>query len=238
MKLKQMVPSEQAGQEGSRRCSAPQRTRICSTSSFRGRNGDEEEQQEGVGDGRRMPIQQSVDVAVPSSRSGSSGTSTRTSRSSCTGSSRRRRSTPSTCTSREDLGHQPRLGREDHREAHARDDRLDERGRSRQRRRRHVPQARPAPHPRRAQPRREPARPDREDRPRHALHEAGGPSGPAPLQGLCRDERGVAVKAPKTVVQAVTQRFGGKHPNRWRASVAATAIGGAVGVTVYRALRN
>jgi uncharacterized membrane protein len=30
-----------------------------------GSNGDEEEQQEGVGDGRRMPIQQSVDVAVP-----------------------------------------------------------------------------------------------------------------------------------------------------------------------------
>jgi uncharacterized membrane protein len=29
------------------------------------RNGGEEEQQEGVGDGRRMPIQQSVDVAVP-----------------------------------------------------------------------------------------------------------------------------------------------------------------------------
>ena len=31
-----------------------------------GRNGDsEEEQQEGVGDGRRMPIQQSVDIAAP-----------------------------------------------------------------------------------------------------------------------------------------------------------------------------
>ncbi len=29
------------------------------------RDGDEEEQQEGVGDGRRMPIQQSVEVAVP-----------------------------------------------------------------------------------------------------------------------------------------------------------------------------
>src|SRR5687767_3025345 len=30
-----------------------------------GRNGDDEESQEGVGDGRRMPIQQSIDVAVP-----------------------------------------------------------------------------------------------------------------------------------------------------------------------------
>ena len=33
--------------------------------SLPGSNGDDEEQQEGVGDGRRMPIQQSVDVAVP-----------------------------------------------------------------------------------------------------------------------------------------------------------------------------
>jgi hypothetical protein len=46
------------------------------------------------------------------------------------------------------------------------------------------------------------------------------------------------MKAPKSVVQAVTQRVSGQQPNRWRASVAATAIGGAVGVTVYRALRN
>ena len=46
------------------------------------------------------------------------------------------------------------------------------------------------------------------------------------------------MKAPKTAVQAVAQRVSGRQPNRWRASVAATAIGGAVGVTVYRALRN
>jgi hypothetical protein len=46
------------------------------------------------------------------------------------------------------------------------------------------------------------------------------------------------MKVPKTVVHAVTQRIGGRQPNRWRASVTATAIGGAVGVTVYRALRN
>jgi hypothetical protein len=46
------------------------------------------------------------------------------------------------------------------------------------------------------------------------------------------------MKAPKTVVQAVTQRAGGRQPNRWRASVAATAIAGAVGVTAYRVLRN
>jgi hypothetical protein len=36
----------------------------------------------------------------------------------------------------------------------------------------------------------------------------------------------------------VTQRVSGRQPNRRRASVAATAVGGAVGVTVYRALRN
>ena len=46
------------------------------------------------------------------------------------------------------------------------------------------------------------------------------------------------MKAPKSVVQAVTQRVTGRQPNRWRASVAATAIGGAVGVTVYRVLRD
>jgi hypothetical protein len=46
------------------------------------------------------------------------------------------------------------------------------------------------------------------------------------------------MKVPKTVVQAVTQRASGRQPNRWRASFAATAVGGAVGVTVYRVLRN
>ena len=46
------------------------------------------------------------------------------------------------------------------------------------------------------------------------------------------------MKAPKTVVQAVTQRVSGRQPNRWKASVTATAVGGAVGVTVYRVLRN
>ncbi len=46
------------------------------------------------------------------------------------------------------------------------------------------------------------------------------------------------MKAPKTVVRAVGERVGGRKPNRWRASVAATAVGGAVRVTVYRALRN
>jgi hypothetical protein len=47
------------------------------------------------------------------------------------------------------------------------------------------------------------------------------------------------VKAPtKTVVRAVAQRVSGEQASRWRASVAATAIGGAVGVTVYRVLRK
>ena len=46
------------------------------------------------------------------------------------------------------------------------------------------------------------------------------------------------MNAPKTVVRAVGERFGGRRPNRWRASVAATAVGGAVGVTVYRVLRD
>ena len=46
------------------------------------------------------------------------------------------------------------------------------------------------------------------------------------------------MKAPKTVVHAVTQRVSGHQANRWRASMAATAVGGAVGVTVYRVLRD
>jgi hypothetical protein len=46
------------------------------------------------------------------------------------------------------------------------------------------------------------------------------------------------MKAPKSVVLAATQRISGRQPNRWRASVAATAVGGAVGVTVYRVLRS
>jgi hypothetical protein len=47
------------------------------------------------------------------------------------------------------------------------------------------------------------------------------------------------MKGPtKTVVRAVAQRVSGEQANWWRASVAATAIGGAVGVTVYRVLRK
>jgi hypothetical protein len=46
------------------------------------------------------------------------------------------------------------------------------------------------------------------------------------------------MKAPKTAVRAVSERVGGRKPNRWRASVTAAAAGGAVGVTVYRVLRN
>jgi hypothetical protein len=46
------------------------------------------------------------------------------------------------------------------------------------------------------------------------------------------------VKVPKAVVRAVTDRVSGRQPNRWRASVAATAAGGAVGVGVYRVLRD
>jgi hypothetical protein len=42
------------------------------------------------------------------------------------------------------------------------------------------------------------------------------------------------MKAPKTLVHAVGQRLSGGQPSRWRASVAATAVG----VTVYRVLRD
>jgi hypothetical protein len=46
------------------------------------------------------------------------------------------------------------------------------------------------------------------------------------------------MKLPKTVTRAVGEKLGGGRPNRLRASVAAAAVGGAVGVTVYRALRS
>lgn len=46
------------------------------------------------------------------------------------------------------------------------------------------------------------------------------------------------MKGTKTIVSAVGERFGGRRPSRWRASVAATTVGAAVGVTVYRVLRD
>jgi hypothetical protein len=46
------------------------------------------------------------------------------------------------------------------------------------------------------------------------------------------------MKAPKSVVQAASERLGGGRPSVMRASVAAAAVGGAVAATVYRALRN
>src|SRR6476659_1803443 len=59
MKLKDMVPS------GKQLRSAKKMMSVASKV-MPSRNGDsEEEQQEGVGDGRRMPIQQSIDVAAP-----------------------------------------------------------------------------------------------------------------------------------------------------------------------------
>lgn len=46
------------------------------------------------------------------------------------------------------------------------------------------------------------------------------------------------MKVPKTITHAVADRLGGKRPSVVRASVTAVAVGGAVGATVYRALRN
>ena len=44
--------------------------------------------------------------------------------------------------------------------------------------------------------------------------------------------------APKAVTRAVGERLGGGRPSALRASVAAVAVGGAVAMTVYRALRS
>ena len=59
MKLKDMVPS------GKQLRTAKKAMNVAGKVMPSRNGGDDEEQQEGVGDGRRMPIQQSVDVAVP-----------------------------------------------------------------------------------------------------------------------------------------------------------------------------
>ena len=54
----------QAGQERRRGGGVAKNAGVLDKLALSG-NGDDDETQEGVGDGRRMPIQQSVDVAVP-----------------------------------------------------------------------------------------------------------------------------------------------------------------------------
>ena len=126
-----------------------------------------------------------------SRRRGGSGTATRTTPSSCTASSRRRRSTPSTCSFTGKIWGVSRTWEAKITEKRTHEvDRVDERGRPRERRRRDVPQARAAADPHRAEPRHRAARPAREDRARDALHQARGARRPAPVQGLRRDERG------------------------------------------------
>jgi hypothetical protein len=46
------------------------------------------------------------------------------------------------------------------------------------------------------------------------------------------------MKASKTVGKAAVERLAGDRASAPRASVAAVAVGGAVAVVVYRALRN
>jgi hypothetical protein len=46
------------------------------------------------------------------------------------------------------------------------------------------------------------------------------------------------LKPTKTIVRSVSERLGGRRPNRMRASVTAAAAGGAVAATVYRVMRR
>src|ERR687890_330976 len=64
MKLKQIVPSGKQVKKAGKMFGAAKDSGLLDKLKPSS-NGDEEEQQEGVGDGRRMPIQQSVDVAAP-----------------------------------------------------------------------------------------------------------------------------------------------------------------------------
>src|SRR5215210_398471 len=64
MKLTNMVPAGKQLRSAKKMFSAAKGAGVLDKV-MPSRNGDSEEQQEGVGDGRRMPIQQSVDVAAP-----------------------------------------------------------------------------------------------------------------------------------------------------------------------------
>jgi hypothetical protein len=46
------------------------------------------------------------------------------------------------------------------------------------------------------------------------------------------------MKVPTTVAKAVGERVGGGRPGPMSAALTAAAVGGAVAVTVYRALRS
>jgi uncharacterized membrane protein len=64
MKLKEMIPSGKQVRSAKKMFNAAKGAGVIDKLKP-SRDGDEEEQQEGVGEGRRMQIQQSVDVAVP-----------------------------------------------------------------------------------------------------------------------------------------------------------------------------
>jgi uncharacterized membrane protein len=64
MKLKEMVPSGKQLRSAKKMFGAAKDAGVLDKV-MPSRNGNEEEQQEGVGHGRRMPIQQSVDIAAP-----------------------------------------------------------------------------------------------------------------------------------------------------------------------------
>jgi uncharacterized membrane protein len=65
MKLKEMVPSGKRLRSAKKVFGAAKDVGIVDKLKPSSNGSGDEEQQEGVGDGRRMPIQQSVDVAVP-----------------------------------------------------------------------------------------------------------------------------------------------------------------------------
>ena len=46
------------------------------------------------------------------------------------------------------------------------------------------------------------------------------------------------MKATNTVTRAVSERLSGNRPSVFRAAATAVVVGGAVGATVYRALRS
>lgn len=193
MKLKEVVPSAEQLKKVRGVVGAAKGNGLLEKLPLPGANG-EEESQEGVGDGRRLPIQQSIDVAVPVEPAWKLWNRYEDYRKFMYRIEAAEKLDPqSRALHGEDLGHPQGVGCRNHREAHPPDRYLGERGWARERGRRHVPQYGSAPHPHRAQPGHRPARADREDRARDALHEAGGSRGPASLQGLHGDERGLGL---------------------------------------------
>ena len=155
----------------------------------------------GFGSGRRMPVQQAVDVAVPVTAPTTTGPSSRTGPSSCTGSRAPSRSTTHRLLPGEDLGDQQAVRGRHRRAAARRADRVERHRGLRSHRRRHLSRAVGEPDPDRPLARRPAVEHDRQGEPRDALRQARRPRRSAPLQGLRRARHGRGRTAARKTIE-------------------------------------